>query len=436
MKKSYVCISTDILQKGHINVIKRAAELGEATVGVLSDGAAALYEKYPVMPLSERMEIIASIAGVSHVVVQDDIYYDDNLRRLRPDYVVHGDNWNRGYQRKVKERAEKVLSEWGGQIVEVPYYHSKDMAIFYSSMKDLRGVPEVRRQRLRKQITAGELVKAMVAFDGLSATVVEKTGVSKDGRKRQFDAFWLSSLCDATAMGKPDIELVDLTSRIHIVNEIMDVTTKPIIFDADTGGLLEHFVFNIKSLERAGVSAVIIEDKAGLKQNSLLGNEVEQHQADIDEFCEKIKAGRAAVKSGNFMLIARIESLILERGLDDALHRARRYVEAGADGIMIHSRQQMPDEIFAFCDAFRAENAVTPLVAVPTTYGEVYESQLQEHGVNIVIYANQLMRAAYPAMKRTAEMILENERCAEAEEACMPIDEILSLAAIQERTEK
>ena len=431
VKKSYICISTDILQKGHINVIKKAAALGEVTVGVLSDNTAALYEKYPVMPLHERMEIIGSISGVSHVVVQDDIYYDDNLRRLKPDYVVHGDNWNRGYQRKVKERAAAILSEWGGQIVEVPYYHSRDMEIFYSSMKDLRGLPEVRRQRLRKQITGGDLVKAMVAFDGLSASVVETASVTRDGRKRQYDAFWLSSLCDATAMGKPDIELVDLTSRIHIVNEIMDVTTKPIIFDADTGGLLEHFVFNIKSLERAGVSAVIIEDKVGLKRNSLLGNDVAQYQADIDEFCEKIQAGRSAVKSGNFMLIARIESLILEKGITDALQRARRYVQAGADGIMIHSRQKTADEILMFCDAFRAENAVTPLVVVPTTYGTVYERQLQEHGVNIVIYANQLMRAAYPAMRRVADMILKNERCAEAEEECMSIREILAMADIE-----
>ena len=431
MKKVYLCISTDIVHAGHINVIKKAAELGEVTVGVLCDECMALYEKYPIIPLSERMKIIENIKGVSNVIVQNDIYYDENLKKIKPDYVVHGTNWNKGYLKKVKERAEKVISEWNGKIVEVDYYRSTDMEIFNSSMRDLRGIPEVRRQSLRKQIVMGDIVKTMVAYDGISALVVEKAMVEKNGRKRQFDAIWLSSLCDSTSKGKPDIELVDLTSRIRVVEEIMEVSTKPIIFDADTGGQIEHFSYNIKTLERVGVSAVIIEDKVGLKRNSLLGNEVEQHQANVEEFCEKIRVGKNAVNSSNFMIIARIESLILEAGMEDALFRAEKYVNAGADGIMIHSRHKTPDEVFEFCDRFRKTDKTTPIVVVPTTYSTVYEEQLKAHGVNIVIYANHLLRAAFPAMQNVARDVLENERCFEAEEHCMSIKNILSLIPVR-----
>lgn len=431
MKKVYMCITTDIMQTGHINVIQKAAELGEVTVGVLCDECVSLYVRYPIIPLEERVKIIGNIKGVSNVVVQNDIYYDENLRSLRPDYVVHGDNWNKGYLKKVKERAAEILSEWGGTIVEVPYYKNSTMDIFNSSMKDLRGIAEVRRQRLKKQLVEGKLVRAMVSYDGLSALIVEKIYVMKEDGKHQFDAFWLSSLCDSTSMGKPDIELVDLTSRVKIVEEIMEITTKPIIFDADTGGKVEHFSYNIRTLERVGVSAVIIEDKVGLKRNSLLGNDVEQHQDSIENFCEKIRVGKAAVTSKNFILIARIESLILEQGMEDALERAERYVEAGADGIMIHSRQKEPDEIFEFCDKFRKNDSITPLVVVPTTFNSVYENEFRQHGVNMVIYANHLLRAAFPAMKKTALSILENERCQEASENCMPIKDILSLIPVK-----
>ena len=281
MKKVYLCMSTDIIQTGHINIIEKAAELGEVTVGVLCDECVAMYEKYPIVPLEERMRIIRNIKGVSHVVVQEDIYYDKVLRELKPDIVIHGDNWKTGYQKDVRARVIEVLAEWGGELVEIPYYKSSGMDLFERAMMECRGLPEVRRQILRQQIASGEIVKVMVAYDGLSALLVEKTSVEKDGEKRQFDGIWVSSLCDSTAKGKPDIELVDLTSRISSLNDMMEVTTKPIIFDADTGGLIEHFVYNIKTLERIGVSAVIIEDKIGLKRNSLLGNDVEQHQDSI-----------------------------------------------------------------------------------------------------------------------------------------------------------
>lgn len=431
MKKVYMCLSTDIIHTGHINIINKAAEYGEVTVGVLMDEYVAIYEKPPIIPLEERMKIIENIKGVTHVVIQNDIFYDENLRRIKPDYVIHGDNWNSGYQKEVKERAAAVLEEWGGRIIEVPYYKNEGLSLFDSYMQDSRGLPELRRQRLRMKICKGELVKVMVAYDGLSALLVEKTSVEKDGKRRQFDGIWLSSLCDSTVKGKPDIELVDLTSRIRNLEDIMEVTTKPIIFDADTGGLIEHFAYNIKTLERVGVSAVIIEDKIGLKRNSLLGNEVEQHQDSIENFCQKIRTGKASVLSKNFMLIARVESLILEMGVEDALERAFAYVEAGADGIMIHSRAKEPDEIFEFADRFKDKFPDIPLVAVPTTYNSVYEDELKAHGFNIVIYANHLLRAAFPAMKKAACSILENERCYEASKECLSIKEILSLIPIK-----
>ncbi len=431
MKKVYLCMSTDIIQTGHINVIEKAAELGEVTVGVLCDECVAMYEKYPILPLEERMKIIRNIKGVSHVVVQDDIYYDKILKEMKPDIVVHGDNWKKGYQKDVRERVIKMLAEWGGELVEIPYYKSPNLNLFERAMMECRGVPEVRRQILRRQIASGEIVKVMVAYDGLSALLVEKTSIEKDGEKRQFDAIWVSSLCDSTAKGKPDIELVDLTSRVSSLNDMMEVTTKPIIFDADTGGLIEHFVYNIKTLERIGVSAVIIEDKIGLKRNSLFGNDVEQHQDSIEHFCMKIREGKKALTSSTFMLIARIESLILEQGVEDALERARAYVAAGADGIMIHSRAETPDEIFAFVDAFRAEDKDTAIVVVPTTFNKVREDEFKEHGVNIVIYANHMLRAAFPAMKKVVTSVLENERCYEASQDCMSIKEILSLVPME-----
>lgn len=424
-------MSTDIIQTGHINIIEKAAELGEVTVGVLCDECVAMYEKYPILPLEERIRIIRNIKGVVHVVVQDDIYYDKNLRELKPDIVIHGDNWKSGYQKDVRERVIEVLSEWGGELVEIPYYKSPSLSLFERAMMECRGLPEVRRQILRRQIASGEIVKVMVAYDGLSALLVEKTSVEKDGEKRQFDGIWVSSLCDSTAKGKPDIELVDLTSRLNSLNDMMEVTTKPIIFDADTGGLVEHFVYNIKTLERIGVSAVIIEDKIGLKRNSLLGNDVEQHQDSIEHFCEKIREGKKALTSSTFMLIARIESLILDQGVDDALERARAYVTAGADGIMIHSRADTPDEIFEFTDRFRKEDKNTALVVVPTTFNKVREDEFRAHGVNVVIYANHMLRAAFPAMKKVVTSVLENERCYEASQDCMSIKEILSLVPVE-----
>lgn len=427
MKKVYLSMSTDIIHNGHIKIINKAAELGELTVAVLTDEAVAKYKRYPLVKFDERCEIIKSIRGVANVVTQDSIDYEENLLKYKPDIVVHGDDWLSGPQAPIREKVVEVLKTYGGELVEFPYTIDDTTKLLENDTRRILSMPEKRRARLKELLALKKPVTVCEAHDGLTGLIVEDTKVEKDGEIVQFDAMWVSSLCDSTAKGKPDIELVDNTSRINTIDEIMEVTTKPIILDGDTGGLTEHFEFFVKTLERMGVSAIIIEDKEGLKKNSLFGTEVKQTQCSIETMVEKIKAGKAALTTPDFMVIARIESLILEQGMDDAIARARAYVNAGVDGIMIHSRKKSPDEIFEFCEIFRSEDKETPIVVVPTTFNMVTEKEFAEHGVNIVIYANQLIRSCFPPMVETAKSILKNSRCKEADEMCMPIKQILTL---------
>ena len=426
MKQVYICFSTDILHNGHLSILKKAAALGEVTVGILTDEVVATYKHYPLIPLEERVQMFESLKGVSRVVVQESLDYSDVLRRLRPDYVVHGDDWRTGYQASIRQRVVDVLGEWGGELVEYPYTVTPTEETL-STLDQLLSLPESRRSRLRKLLSYKPCLSVLEAHNGLTGLIVEKTRVETEQGVRQFDAMWVSSLCDSTAKGKPDIELVDMTSRLNTLEEIMEVTTKPIILDGDTGGLVEHFVYNVQTLERMGISAVIIEDKKGLKKNSLFGAGVGQMQDSVEDFCLKITSGKNAQKTRDFMIIARCESLILEQGMEDALKRCRAYVRAGADGIMIHSRRKEPDEIFAFCKAFRETDPTTPLVVVPTTFNNVTEEEFAAHGVNVVIHANHLLRSAFPAMQATARSILTHRRSLEAGENCMSIKDILAL---------
>ena len=427
MKTVYIAISADILHHGHINLIKKAAEYGKLIVGVLTDEAVATYKRFPVIEFEERKFIIENISGVSEVVPQNTLDYTDNLKKYKPDYVFHGDDWKEGVQSKIRCDVIETLKEWDGQLIEIPFTEDVSVDKINDLIKKTDSIPDIRRSKLKKLISLKPIVRTIEAHNGLSALVVENAKVEKDEQINTFDAIWVSSLTDSTAKGKPDIELVDMTSRINTINEIMEVSTKPIILDGDSGGLLEHFVFNIKTIERMGVSAIIIEDKVGLKKNSLFGTEVKQTQDSIENFCEKISAGKKALLTEEFMIIARIESLILKQGMDDAIERAKAYIDAGADGIMIHSRESEPDEIFEFCDKFKEFAPNVPLVVVPTSFNQVYEDEFAKKGVNIVIYANHLIRSSYPAMKETAELILENERCKEADDKCLSIKEILTL---------
>lgn len=427
MKTVYACFCTSVIHEGHRNIVENARKYGEVTVGVLSDAAMIRFNRFPIVSFEERMQLVREIEGVSHVVVQEDIMYDQVIEKLRPDYVVHGDNWKYGPESAIRQNVISLLQQYGGELIEPAYTYTDNVKRTDDKLKEKLAMPEYRRKRLRQLIDIRSLVKALEVHSGLTGLIVEKTIVENEGEFDQFDAMWVSSLCDSTAKGKPDIELVDMTSRYRTIDDVMEVTTKPIIFDGDTGGITEHFVYMVRTLERMGVSAVIIEDKTGLKRNSLFGTEAEQTQASIEDFSAKIAAGKKVQLTDDFMIIARIESLILEKGMEDALERARAFVGAGADGIMIHSRRKEPDEILEFCDRFRKENSHTPIIVVPSSYHSVTEEELKSHGVNIVIYANQLTRSAFPAMEQTAKDILKYHRTLEADERLMPIHDIITL---------
>jgi len=427
MQKVYTCFCTDVIHEGHLNIINQAKKYGEVIVGVLSDKAMLQFDKFPIKSIEERIKMVKEIDGISKVIIQEEIMYDDIIEKIRPDYVIHGDNWNIGYMASIRANVISLLEKYGGKVIDVPYTYNEEVKRIDSHIKKLKSMPEYRRKRLRQLIKLCPIVKTIEVHSGLTGLIAEKTVVENEGKLSQFDAMWMSSLCDSVNKGKPDIELVDMTSRFRIIDEVMEVTTKPIIFDGDTGGLTEHFVYTVRTLERIGVSAVIIEDKTGLKKNSLFGTEIEQTQDSIEHFCEKIKSGKSVQLTDDFMIIARIESLILEQGMEDALNRARAYVSAGADGIMIHSRRKEPDEIIEFCDLFRKENKDTPIVVVPSSFNVITENELVEHGVNIVIYANQLTRSAFPAMEQTARDILLCHRAKEVDNRLMPIKEIITL---------
>ena len=427
MKKVYTCFCTDNIHEGHINILNEAKKYGEVTVGVLDDAASVRYNRFPTISVDERVAMVKALPQVDHVLIQNRIFYDDVVEELHPDYVIHGDNWKEGPLKNIRDNVEKLLSAYGGQIVDVPYTYNDNIRRQDARIREKLMMPEYRRKRLKQLLKIQPLVKALEVHSGLTGLIAEKTVVPRDGGLDQFDAMWISSLCDSTAKGKPDIELVDMSSRFRTIDDVMEVTTKPIIFDGDTGGLAEHFGYTVRSLERMGVSAIIIEDKKGLKRNSLFGTEAEQVQDSIENFSYKIRAGKKAQLTEDFMIIARIESLILEQGMEDALSRAGAYTEAGADGIMIHSRRKDPDEILEFADSFRKEDKDTPLVVVPTSFNSIKEEELAAHGINIVIYANQLTRSAFPAMEQTAKEILINHRALESEERLMSIKRILTL---------
>jgi len=427
MKKVYTCFCTDVIHEGHLNIINEARRYGEVTVGVLSDPAMIRFNRFPTVTFEERIKMVKDIEGVSNVIVQDDVMYNKVIAEIHPDYVIHGDNWLEGPMKAIRDNVADLLSEYGGQIIDVPYTYNEKVKIVDDRVKAKLAMPEYRRKRLRQLISIRPIVKAIEVHSGITGLIAEKTIVEHNGELDQFDAMWISSLCDSTAKGKPDIELVDMTSRFRTIDDVTEVTTKPIIFDGDTGGLAEHFVYTVRTLEKMGVSAVIIEDKTGLKKNSLFGTEVAQTQESIENFSAKISAGKKAQLTDDFMIIARIESLILERGMEDALERARAFVKAGADGIMIHSRKKSPDEILEFCDKFRNEDKETPIAVVPSSFNSITEAELSEHGVNIVIYANQLTRSAFPAMKQTAEDILRYHRAQEVDGRLLPIKDIITL---------
>lgn len=428
----YMSFSTDIIHGGHIEIIKKAQKLGRLIVGILSDEAVVSYKRLPLIPASERRVMFENLVGVYKVVDQKSLSYKENLEKYHPNIVVHGDDWCTGFQKPIRDEVVSVLASYGGKLVEFPYSYDQKYADIQARTRSDLAMPDIRRGRLKRVLEAKGLVTVMEAHDGLTGLIVENTVVYQEGGAHQFDAMWISSLCDSTAKGKPDIELVDMSSRFRTIEDITEVTTKPIIFDGDTGGKTEHFVYTVRSLERLGVSMIIIEDKTGLKKNSLFGTDVVQTQDTVENFAAKIKAGKKAQRTKEFMICARIESLILEKGMDDALTRAFAFTNAGADAIMIHSRKKDPSEIQEFIRKFRDKDKITPLVLVPTSFNSVTEEEWKDRGANIIIYANQLMRAEVPAMQKAAETILEHHRAEECDALLMPFKDIIRLIPVEE----
>lgn len=427
-KTVYLGMIGDIMHPGLINIINEGAKYGDVMIGLFTDKAIATHKRLPYLTYEQRKNVIENIKGVSSIVPQDEWSYVPNLLKYKPDYIIHGDDWLQGPDKYIRDEVFKVMEKLGGEVIEIPYTKGISASGLKEEMDSLGVTPQARLSSLRRLISAKPIVRILESHNGLTGLIAEHTSVEVNGQHREFDGMWASSLTDSTSKGKPDIEAVDLTTRLHDLNDTLEVTTKPVIYDGDTGGKLEHFVFTVRTLERLGISAVIIEDKVGLKQNSLFGTDAIQTQDTIEGFCNKIKAGKDAQITRDFMIISRCESLIAGKPVDDALERCHAYVAAGADGVMIHSKNKSGEDIKEFCQRFREKDPHTPIVAVPTTYNQFTEEELAEWGINIVIYANHMLRSAYPAMVKCAETILETSRSLEASERyCMPIKQILNL---------
>lgn len=421
-------MSADLVHPGHLNVINTGRQLGRVIIGLLTDEAIASYKRVPYLSFDQRKIVVENIAGVSEVMAQHTLDYTANLKQLKPDYVVHGDDWKTGVQQQTRQKVIEVLKEWGGELVEVPYTGGISSTGIQKAIKEAGTTPDNRLKRLRRILSVKPCMRVMEAHNGLSSLIVENTSIKDDeGVHHEFDAMWISSLTGSMIKGKPDIEAVDITSRLQTLNEILEVTTKPLIFDGDTGGKTEHFVFTVRSLERLGVSAIVIEDKTGLKRNSLLEEQSSQEQESIEAFCEKIKAGKKSCVTKDFMIIARIESLVLDRPLAEALERALAYIDAGVDGILIHSKSADPSGILKFAEQYHQLENKVPLIAVPTTYNDITWMQLEKAGFNMVVYANHLLRSAYPAMLATAQSVLQHNRSKEAEQQLISLKELFGL---------
>lgn len=427
VKKVYIGLAADIMHEGHINILKVGFKLGEVTVGLLTDKAIASYKKLPHLTYNQRKIILENLNFVKKVIPQNTLDYRPNLKLIKPDYVVHGDDWKKGVQKETRKQVISTLKKWNGKLVEPSYTKN----ISSSSIKEkmfLTGTsPDTRRLKLKRLVDAKQIVRILESHNSLTGVIIEKLKIIKNNKYFEFDGMWSSSLTDSISRGKPDNQSVDYSSRILGLNEILDVTTKPVIFDADNGGRIEHLPYLVKTLERCGVSAIVLEDKIGLKKNSLFKNQSGVRQDSIKNFCKKIKKAKESKINEDFFIIARIESFILGKGIADALKRAEAYSRAGADAILIHSKEKKPDEIFKFSKIFSKNKYSKPLVAVPSTYSKTYEKDLIKNNFKVVIYANHLMRSAYPAMLNSAKKILFNQRTYEIEKKISSVKEIISL---------
>ena len=428
MKKTvYISLTADSIHHGHMKLFETARKYGDIIIGLLSDKAVAEHKRIPYLNFEQRKKILINFKGVKSVIEQNEWDYSKNIKSLKPDFLVHGDDWKTGHMSEIRRKVLKIMKSYGGKLIEIPHTKGVSSSALINHLNQISVTPDIRRSLLRRTIESKKISKFLEAHSPLSAIIGENTLIEKKGKKIGFDGFWSSSLTDSTVVGKPDNESLDFSQRLNGVDQIFEVTTKPLIMDGDTGGKVEHFEMRIKSAERLGISALIIEDKKGLKKNSLLKDTSRQTQEGKIKFSEKISVGKIAQISVDFMIIARIESFILGKGLNDAISRAHSYIEAGADGIMIHSKSKNPKEVIAFSKVFRKSYKKIPLVSVPSSYNQISEKTLYENGFNIVIYANHMLRASYPAMQHVAKTILEKNRSKEADKKLLSIKEILNL---------
>jgi len=427
LKTVYVGLSADILHKGHINILKIASSYGSVCVGLLTDKAIASYKNIPYLDYEKRKIVLENIRYVKRVIPQNTLDYVENLKLIKPDYVVHGDDWKTGVQKETRKRVITTLKKWSGKLIEPKYTKNISSSLIKKEMTNIISSPLNRVSRLKRLIGSKDIVRILESHNSLTGLLIEKINIIKNNKTIEFDGMWSSSLTDSATKGLPDNSSLSFSARISSINDLMDVTTKPLVFDADNGGQIEHLPYLIRSLERTGVSAIIMEDKIGLKKNSLFKNQSGTKQDKPNLFAKKIKKICDTRQSNDFMVIARIESFIVGKGLQDALKRADIYSKAGADAILIHSKEKTPAEIFSFAKEFRKSKNFIPLVSVPSTYSKVYEKELIKNGFKLVIYANQLLRAAYPAMENTAKTILKNRRAYEADKKIIPIKEIINL---------
>ena len=427
LKTVYVGLSADILHKGHINILKIASSYGSVCVGLLTDKAIASYKNIPYLDYEKRKIVLENIRYVKRVIPQNTLDYVENLKLIKPDYVVHGDDWKTGVQKETRKRVITTLKKWSGKLIEPKYTKNISSSLIKKEMTNIISSPLNRVSRLKRLIGSKDIVRILESHNSLTGLLIEKINIIKNNKTIEFDGMWSSSLTDSATKGLPDNSSLSFSARISSINDLMDVTTKPLVFDADNGGQIEHLPYLIRSLERTGVSAIIMEDKIGLKKNSLFKNQSGTKQDKPNLFAKKIKKICDTRQSNDFMVIARIESFIVGKGLQDALKRADIYSKAGADAILIHSKEKTPAEIFSFAKEFRKSKNFIPLVSVPSTYSKVYEEELIKNSFKLVIYANQLLRAAYPAMENTAKTILKNRRAYEADKKIIPIKEIINL---------
>ena len=429
MKKNkivYVPLAVDILHTGHLNIINTAKKYGKVVVGLLSDNAIAEYKDLPTLNYDERYKIVKSLKNVQKILKQKTWDYSSILESLKPDFFVHGDDWKKGIQKNTRENVINLLKKNKGKLIEVAYTKNVSSTSIKSNLIN-HLTPTSRISNLKRLMDNKKIVRILEAHSPLSGLIAENIKIEKGNKIVQFDAMWSSSLTDSSVKGKPDNQSLDFSSRFSGIGDILDVTTKPIIFDADNGGRLEHLPFTIRTLERLGVSAIMIEDKVGLKKNSLFSDQRGVKQDSIKDFCKKIKLVKKTRKSEDFLIGARIESFILGKGLQDGLKRAEAYSKAGADIILIHSKEKNPKEIFSFSKIFKKNKFYKPLVSVPSTYSKTTESMLIKNGFKIVIYANHMLRAAYPAMQNAAKSILKNQRSFELESKISSVKEVINL---------